>query len=371
MATIPETRVTPASATLSICRTAARWEDNRVLCYPRGETYAALQTATRSGMYFAGWYTAASGGAHITNSTPAAENLIVYAHWSSTPVENPNEDNGGSGEDPVTLKTSEACIQFIKDHEGFSKFAYWDYGQWTIGYGTRCEKNEFPDGITEEEADQRLRLMLVDFEKMVDDVLDASPLVHTQSQYDAMISFTFNLGPQWINPKYNIYQYFVYGGYTEMEFVNTMGRWLSSSSEVVDGLARRRIDEADMYLNGVYRLGSTAYVRVVFNAMAARPRTTMSITRPERLSVPCRTPTAPVTILRAGMTAPSRAARATRRRRRLLPAATLRSTPAGRPQACRIRIFPAMRGILRPCPRQRTAACSKARARRPSSRRAR
>ena len=242
-------------------------EDNRVLCYPRGETYAALQTATRSGMYFAGWYTAASGGAHITNSTPAAENLIVYAHWSSTPVENPNEDNGGSGEDPVTLKTSEACIQFIKDHEGFSKFAYWDYGQWTIGYGTRCEKNEFPDGITEEEADQRLRLMLVDFEKMVDDVLDASPLVHTQSQYDAMISFTFNLGPQWINPKYNIYQYFVYGGYTEMEFVNTMGRWLSSSSEVVDGLARRRIDEADMYLNGVYRLGSTAYVRVVFNAM--------------------------------------------------------------------------------------------------------
>lgn len=64
-------------------------EDNRVLCYPRGETYAALQTATRSGMYFAGWYTAASGGAHITNSTPAAENLIVYAHWSFDPGRKP------------------------------------------------------------------------------------------------------------------------------------------------------------------------------------------------------------------------------------------------------------------------------------------
>lgn len=112
-----------------------------------------------------------------------------------------------------------------------------------------------------------------------------------------MISFTFNLGPQWINPKYNIYQYFVYGGYTEMEFVNTMGRWLSSSSEVVDGLAKRRIDEADMYLNGVYRLGSTAYVRVVFNAMAARPRRTMFIIRRADRLACCRTLIAPATIL--------------------------------------------------------------------------
>lgn len=115
MATIPETRVTPASATLSICQTAARWEEQPcpVLSARRDLCRTADGHALRHGI-FAGWYTAASGGAHITNSTPAAENLIVYAHWSSTPVENPNEDNGGSGEDPVTLKTSEACIQFIK-----------------------------------------------------------------------------------------------------------------------------------------------------------------------------------------------------------------------------------------------------------------
>ena len=92
-----------------------------------------------------------------------------------------------------------------------------------------------------------------------------------------MISFTFNLGPQWINPKYNIYQYFVYGGYTEMEFVNTMGRSAqASSSEVVDGLAKRRIDEADMYLNGVYRLGSTGRMSALCSMpWAARPRRTM------------------------------------------------------------------------------------------------
>lgn len=248
--------------------------ENTVLCYAAGSAYGTLQTPTREGKYFAGWFTAASGGTHIYQSTIASQNLVLYAHWSDTPLSgDPNVDDGSGNETPSELKTSEACIQFIKDHEGFSKYAQWDYGQWSIGYGTRCEENEFPDGITEEEADLRLREMVADFEITVDKVLENSPIQHTQAQYDAIISFTYNLGSQWINPKYNIYQYIVYGGYTEMEFVNTMGSWLSSSSEVVNGLARRRIDEADLYLNGVYKLGSNTYVRLVFNAMGGETET--------------------------------------------------------------------------------------------------
>ena len=43
------------------------------------------------------------------------------------------------------LKTSEKGIQLIKDMEGFSAKAYYDNGQYTIGYGTRC-----PDDMLEE-----------------------------------------------------------------------------------------------------------------------------------------------------------------------------------------------------------------------------
>ena len=34
------------------------------------------------------------------------------------------------------MKASQDCIDLIKEAEGFSRYKYWDYSQWTIGYGT-------------------------------------------------------------------------------------------------------------------------------------------------------------------------------------------------------------------------------------------
>lgn len=41
-----------------------------------------LATPTRSGYTFDGWYTSASGGAKITNSTTITENKTIFAHWT-------------------------------------------------------------------------------------------------------------------------------------------------------------------------------------------------------------------------------------------------------------------------------------------------
>ena len=43
--------------------------------------------------------------------------------------------------------------------------AYWDYQQYSIGYGSYCEKDEYPDGITEKQADHLLRKRLQGFEE--------------------------------------------------------------------------------------------------------------------------------------------------------------------------------------------------------------
>ena len=35
--------------------------------------------------------------------------------------------------------TSEKCINMLKEMEGMSKYPYWDYLQWTVGYGTKFQ----------------------------------------------------------------------------------------------------------------------------------------------------------------------------------------------------------------------------------------
>lgn len=253
-------------------------DDNTVLCYPYGGTYASLPAASRSGKYFAGWYTAASGGTHVRNSDAVTQNNTVYAHWSDSAVTEPNGDNQTEPEpdpeplpEPPELKTSEAGVQFIKDHEGFLQYAQWDYSQYSIGYGSHCNPEDYPNGITEEEADYLLRVMLAEFEQTVDKLLEKSSVEHTQAQYDAIISFTYNLGQQWMSERYSVYQYILYGGYDELEFVNTIGSWCKAGGSFVAGLARRRMDEANLYLNGDYTLGAKKYLCISFNGAKGEP----------------------------------------------------------------------------------------------------
>ena len=233
---------------------------NSVVCFTYNKPYGDLGIPTKSGKHFAGWYTlAGSDGVHIYNNTKADSNRTLYAHWSDEPVSDPN--TGGSGDfDYPELKVSDSLIEFIKAHEGFSATRYWDYGQYTIGYGTRWDSELYPDGtITEAEADYELRKELVNFEEEVDRLLKKGTVTHNQHQYDAIISFTFNLGSQWMSSANRIYQYILFGHPSEQEFVDAMGAWASAGGEVIHNLMQRRIDEADMYLNGNYQRGSKAY----------------------------------------------------------------------------------------------------------------
>ncbi len=254
-------------------------DNNTVICYALGASYAELPTATRSGYYFGGWYTAAAGGEHICNSQTVSDNYSLYARWSETPVENPNEEGTtvlpSDWPELPELKISEAGIQFIKDHEGFIEDPIWDYSQYTVGYGTRYDPDNSPitisSPITETEADYLLRYMLADFEEALEKHIKKGTVEHSQAQYDVLVSFTFNLGLQWLKSDYTIYQYMFNGGYTEMEFVNTIGKWCNAGGNVLTGLAQRRIDEANLYLNGEYSLGSRTYLFIRFNGAKGEP----------------------------------------------------------------------------------------------------
>jgi uncharacterized repeat protein (TIGR02543 family) len=48
-----------------------------------GQAYGVLPTPTRTGYTFAGWFTAATGGAKVSTGTIAAGDATLYAHWQA------------------------------------------------------------------------------------------------------------------------------------------------------------------------------------------------------------------------------------------------------------------------------------------------
>ena len=61
----------------------------------------------------------------------------------------------------VDMKVSDACVELIKQLEGFTAIPTWDYAQWTVGYGTRYPSDKLEEyqknGITTTEAEELLR----------------------------------------------------------------------------------------------------------------------------------------------------------------------------------------------------------------------
>ncbi len=63
-----------------------------------GSTYGTLPTPARTGYSFLGWFTSASGGTQIKNTTSVNQtaDMTVYAHWDANPYTVTFNANGGS-----------------------------------------------------------------------------------------------------------------------------------------------------------------------------------------------------------------------------------------------------------------------------------
>lgn len=90
------------------------------------------------------------------------------------------------------MNISQRGIDLIKNSEGCSLTSYKDIaGVWTIFYGhTGPEVGEGQSG-TVEEAEAMLRADLIEFEEWVSRLVVVEL---TQNQFDALVSFTYNVG---------------------------------------------------------------------------------------------------------------------------------------------------------------------------------
>jgi len=146
------------------------------------------------------------------------------------------------------LKLSPVGVELIKSFEGFSAKPYrCPAGVPTIGYGatyyTSVRKVTMADAaITKAEATVLLANMLGSYERAVDTYcIDTI----TQNQFDALVSFAYNLGTGALKSS------------TLLKKVNAdpndpiiraeFMKWVNAGGVTLAGLVRRRHDEADLY----------------------------------------------------------------------------------------------------------------------------
>ena len=159
-----------------------------------------------------------------------------------------------------TMAVSDEMIAVLKRMEGFSGVAFWDYAQWTIGYGTRCpegKENYYTkeNPLTEEEAIVLLHEELDGFENSVNKFAKKHGLILSQHQFDALVSFSYNVGGSWMNSTGNTLVKAILNGSKPEEFIYAMCLYSRAGSDFI--LQRRRLSEANMYLNGVYKAYNT------------------------------------------------------------------------------------------------------------------
>jgi len=145
------------------------------------------------------------------------------------------------------MRTGPQGIELIRHFEGCRLDAYLcPAGVWTIGYGHTADVKE-GDSIDQEAAEAFLIEDLEKFEQAVTRLVEV-PL--TQQQFDALVSWTFNLGAgnlaeSTLLRKLNNYQY--------AEVPEQMMRWVKAGGQVLDGLVRRRAAEAALFQNKDWR----------------------------------------------------------------------------------------------------------------------
>ena len=142
-----------------------------------------------------------------------------------------------------TKQTSPKGVDLIKEFEGLRLNAYPDPGSggdpWTIGYGhTKGVKKG--DVVTQEQAEQMLRQDLRHFERAVASLAPKT----TQSQFDALVSFAFNVGEGNLKSSTLLKKHNA-GDYAGAK--NEFARWTRAAGRVLVGLARRRAAEAELY----------------------------------------------------------------------------------------------------------------------------
>lgn len=140
------------------------------------------------------------------------------------------------------MNVSQKGIDLIKEFEGCKLYAYRDsVGIPTIGYG-HTKGVRMGMSITKAQAETFLK----DDIKPVERVLNAMGINYTQNQFDALVSWIYNLGSG--NFRSSTMYRKILAKADEVEITDQLVKWHNAGGRPLLGLKRRRVAEANMYL---------------------------------------------------------------------------------------------------------------------------
>lgn len=144
----------------------------------------------------------------------------------------------------MKFRASKLLIQKLKEFEGLRLVAYkptkaerW----WTIGYGHSAGDVRAGMRITEGNAEELLKRDLFFVEKFINGI----PKVKTQGQFDALVSFTYNVGVG--NLKKSTLLKKIMHDTPTAEIQREFMKWVYSGGKRLDGLVKRRRWEAQSW----------------------------------------------------------------------------------------------------------------------------
>lgn len=142
------------------------------------------------------------------------------------------------------MKTSNNGLELIKRHEGCRLTAYkCPAGVLTIGYGHTGADVVAGMMITQQQADELLRRDV----RWAADAVNRENLNINQNQFDALVSFVFNLGA--VNFRGSTLLKMIKVNPLSINIRTEFGKWCKAKGSTLPGLALRRKHEAELYFS--------------------------------------------------------------------------------------------------------------------------
>ncbi|EMH4076958.1 TPA: lysozyme [Serratia marcescens] len=146
------------------------------------------------------------------------------------------------------MNIDKSGIELIKRFEGLRLKAYQDsVGVWTIGYGWTqpVDGKKVAPGmqIDQATADRLLKCGVVQYEQGVNQLVKVKI---TQGQFDALVSFAYNLGLRSLSTSTLLKKL---NSCDKAGAADEFSKWVNAGDKRLDGLVARRAAEREMFLS--------------------------------------------------------------------------------------------------------------------------